>query len=374
MSGGDLCRKTDRPLQENRNGTFAVLLGKTNALTDALFAGSLFLEIRVGSDPALTPRRQLATAAYAFKADTVPDGSIGTNQIADGAVTAAKLANGALNPLAWLLGGNGGTNPAIQFLGTTDSQPLVFKTNNAERMRLLSNGNVGIGTNSPLERLDIVGSLRVNSNANVSTTVGSGAFKILNTAGTAGLHFDTNEILCLGSSVFALNGSNSCETRINSTVFITTTQRVGIGDSSPDFRLELPNIASDVGGRGRANAWVTYSSGRWKHNITPIADPLEKVLRLNGVMFDWNAEQGGGHDIGFVAEEAGRVVPELVTWEDDRRFASGMKYDRVTALLVEAVKQQQRQIEEMKRQNARIAVLEAQLAELLHRRPAAADR
>jgi hypothetical protein len=49
----------------------------------------------------------------------------------------------------WKLVGNSGTNPAINFLGTTDNQDLVFRTNNTEKVRVLSNGNVGIGTASP---------------------------------------------------------------------------------------------------------------------------------------------------------------------------------------------------------------------------------
>jgi hypothetical protein len=58
---------------------------------------------------------------------------------------------------AWLLTGNGGTNPANNFLGTTDNQDLVFRTNNSEKVRVLSNGNVGIGTATPGEKLEVFG-------------------------------------------------------------------------------------------------------------------------------------------------------------------------------------------------------------------------
>jgi hypothetical protein len=57
----------------------------------------------------------------------------------------------------WSLTGNAATNPATNFLGTTDAQPLVVRTNNVEAMRVNLGGNVGIGTASPVGRLDAVG-------------------------------------------------------------------------------------------------------------------------------------------------------------------------------------------------------------------------
>src|SRR5437868_5131776 len=49
----------------------------------------------------------------------------------------------------WELTGNSGTNPASNFLGTTDGRPLVIRTNAVERMRITQGGNVGIGTTGP---------------------------------------------------------------------------------------------------------------------------------------------------------------------------------------------------------------------------------
>lgn len=51
--------------------------------------------------------------------------------------------------LDWLLTGNAGTNPATQFIGTTDLQPIVFRSNNVEAMRIQTNGAIGIGTSAP---------------------------------------------------------------------------------------------------------------------------------------------------------------------------------------------------------------------------------
>ncbi len=55
----------------------------------------------------------------------------------------------------WTITGNAGTNPVTDFIGTTDLSDWVIKTNNSERIRVLSNGNVGIGTASPTHGLHV---------------------------------------------------------------------------------------------------------------------------------------------------------------------------------------------------------------------------
>lgn len=69
----------------------------------------------------------------------------------------------------WSLSGNSGTNPATQFLGTVDGQPLVIRTDNNERMRIDANGNVGIGTNNPTAKLEVDGSVKLQGIAAGST-------------------------------------------------------------------------------------------------------------------------------------------------------------------------------------------------------------
>jgi len=69
---------------------------------------------------------------------------------------------------------------------------------------------------------------------------------------------------------------------------------------------------------------------------------LEKVAQLRGVSYD--LKESGKHEIGVIAEEVGQVVPEVVSYEENGKDARGVDYSRLTALLIEAVKQQQRQI------------------------------
>ena len=93
MGGSLLWAETD--LITSRNGAFATLLGTHTALTDAIFAGNIWLQIKIDGAAPLTPMQQIVSSAYAFKADTVPDGSITNIKIAAGTITADKFAAGA---------------------------------------------------------------------------------------------------------------------------------------------------------------------------------------------------------------------------------------------------------------------------------------
>jgi hypothetical protein len=101
-----------------------------------------------------------------------------------------------------------------------------------------------------------------------------------------------------------------------------------------------------------SDAWTTYSSRRWKTNIQPLHGSLAKVMQLQGVSYD--QKEGGKHDIGLIAEDVGKVVPEVVAYEDNGVDAKSIDYARLTALLIEAVKEQQKTIEELKVQISNI--------------------
>jgi hypothetical protein len=81
---------------------------------------------------------------------------------------------------------------------------------------------------------------------------------------------------------------------------------------------------------------VMFSSRRWKSDIRNIDDPLSKVSLMRGVYYTWDQEHGGKHDVGFIAEEVGEVLPEIVQYEQNGVDAIGLDYAKVTPLLVEA--------------------------------------
>ena len=79
------------------------------------------------------------------------------------------------------------------------------------------------------------------------------------------------------------------------------------------------------------------SDQRLKDNVTPIEDPLAKVLSISGNTFDWNEKSNkSGHDVGLIAQEINEVLPEAVTTRDNGYLA--VDYQRVVPLLVEAIK------------------------------------
>ncbi len=94
--------------------------------------------------------------------------------------------------------------------------------------------------------------------------------------------------------------------------------------------------------------WPSSSSGRWKENVKTLTGALDSVLNLRGVSYTWDKEHGGKQDIGLIAEEVGKIVPEAVEWETNGKDARGVEYGHLVGLLVEAIKDQQQQIEDLK--------------------------
>ncbi len=123
-----------------------------------------------------------------------------------------------------------------------------------------------------------------------------------------------------------------------SKVFIDVSGNVGIG-TTPSEKLH-------VVGDALANNHTIPSSRRWKENIAPIEGALDKVQRLRGVSYNWKAT--GEHNIGVIAEEVGMVIPEVVTYEENRIDAKAVDYGRLVAVLIEAIKEQQNEIDELK--------------------------
>ncbi len=150
------------------------------------------------------------------------------------------------------------------------------------------------------------------------------------------VHLDTTQTLS-GAKTFssAVNISDSTASTTKTTGALIVTGGVGISGAL--------NVGGDI---------VAFASSdeRLKDNIELISNPIEKVQSLKGVTWDWNSNadelQQSLPNVGVIAQDVEKVLPQLVT-DRDNGF-KGVDYAKLTGLLIEAIKDQQKQIEELK--------------------------
>jgi hypothetical protein len=112
-----------------------------------------------------------------------------------------KIADMAAANSNWSLKGNSGTNPATDFVGTVDGQPLVIRTNNTEALRVNASGNVGIGTNNPSAKLQVHGDVKFDSLAASTTDL-----QVLVLANDGSVYKRTMSSSAFQNAIKAING------------------------------------------------------------------------------------------------------------------------------------------------------------------------
>jgi hypothetical protein len=268
----------------------------------------------------------------------------------------------------------GGTN-ATDWNGTDPIFEIGIGSGPAARanaMTVLKNGAVGIGTSAPVAGLDIL-CTSIGSNAirvNDCATLGSGIylrqigtgnaarFDIANTASTSNCLEASSD--GIGATINASNSNtagfilqlNNGATR---RMFVETNGNVGIGVDDATQDLDVLNNARFRGvGSGSYSAALNLTSSgilttatsdrRLKEAVRPLERSLEKVLALRGVRFHWKQDFPKTDRIGFIAQEVESVLPELVFTNPTDGFM-GVNYAEMTAMLAEAIKEQQELID-----------------------------
>jgi hypothetical protein len=157
-------------------------------------------------------------------------------------------------------------------------------------------------------------------------------------------------------------GNGDSHTNRRNAFTVLQNSNVGINMVNPQQKLDI------AGGNGRVESgynWLTNSDIRFKKNVVTLDNSLEKVMAMRGVSFDLvNAtlENGIlGKNIGFIAQELEKVIPEVVVTGSDG-FKS-VAYDKITAVLTEAIKEQQEIIENQQQQIDELKTLVYKLAE-----------
>ncbi len=219
------------------------------------------------------------------------------------------------------------------FVWSSDSV-TDFNTTGAGQYLINAPGGVGIGTNTPYAPLDVNGGLRLYSTSygygmNITPTSNGISFGYSEPSGGAA-HMTWYWMKTILQGKLGI-GTNSTQTTNTITV--------------------VQNSSTDP----LADAWTVYSSRRWKTNIETMKNALENVKKLRGVTFNW--KEDGKHDIGLIAEEVGEVFPEIVAYEENGTDAKSVDYARLVSVLIEAVKEQQQQNEELINRITRLETL-----------------
>ncbi|MBN4062322.1 MAG: hypothetical protein COA57_14355 [Flavobacteriales bacterium] len=205
-------------------------------------------------------------------------------------------------------------------------------------------GNVGIGTTTPDAKLT------VSSNARIGTlTLGA-------LTGNSGERF--NLIYDAGVATYRINGATvGVNTSfgvggVNDVMYLkATTQNVGIGTITPNAKLQVNGSVNCTGG-------TCSSDIRWKKNVIQLENTLDKVSQLRGVTYNWRKQKfpdknfNSKKQIGLIAQEVEKVYPELVNI-DNEGFMS-MDYMSFTVVLLEAIKDQQRIIQQLQKETEEI--------------------
>lgn len=269
-----------------------------------------------------------ANSYFGYQAGKLATATAGSNSFfgyLSGTSVTTGLQNTYLGTRTGVLTTTGSSNT---FVGTFTGERTTSGNYNVFLGVLAGNSNTTGGENTLIGTLTDVGSPNLVN----ATAIGANAF------------VTASNSLILGS----INGVNG-----GSDTF------VGIGTTDPDSRLHVAGFIQvdilDIGGatsvcRNANNRLSTCSSSlRYKNNIKQFSSGLELVDRLRPITFDW--KNGGMRDLGLGAEDVAKVEPLLVTY-NDKGEVEGVKYDRIAVVLLNAVKEQQAQIDEQKKQLA----------------------
>ena len=183
--------------------------------------------------------------------------------------------------------------------------------------------------------------LKAATNAGATTftlpTADGGAGNVLSTDGAGNLSFITP---------FTGNASTDF------TIRDITARSIGVGTAPA-------GTSGDIRAAGNITAYYS-SDKRLKENVSNITEALSKLQQINGVEFDWTDEyisKHGGedstfmrkHDVGVIAQEVQAIMPEVVVQRSDGYMA--VKYEKIIALLIEAVKELKAEVDSLKNGN-----------------------
>ena len=267
--------------------------------------------------------------------------------------------------------------------GSGTALPLTFYTQELERMRIDTSGNVGIGVTpnawSTVTALQMAGPSLWGSSTvghlSVNTYFDGTNYKYINTdaamdyyqlsgthvwryaaSGTAGTNVTFSEAMRIDSSGNLLVGATS-SVNGGSAISVasgTVCSMITAATASTNmivFRNGNGNVGS-ISTSGTATAFNTGSDYRLKHDVEPMTTGLATVSALKPVTYKWNADNSDGE--GFIAHELQTVIPHAVTGEKDaigedgNPIHQGVDYSKIVVHLVAAIQELSAEVEALK--------------------------
>ena len=273
-----------------------------------------------------------------------PDGNVGLGTL---------IANAKLDVRGSAIFNENGVNADFRVEGENDNN-MMFVDASTDR--------IGIGTNSPNAKLDVRGSVIFNEEGNdndfrVETDFFTHMFFIDASANKIGINtntpnnlLDVDGRLGLGSTEYIEDGGS------NSIAFN--------GDVRPKFNgiYDLGNPNEKWVNVWASNGTIQTSDRNLKKEIQPLNYGLEEVMKLNPVKFKWNSGNDDSYKLGLIAQEILPVINEVVkthnyVQSDDSGAIEkvelenlGVYYSDLIPVLINAIQEQQAQIEELKNQ------------------------
>lgn len=247
---------------------------------------------------------------------------------------------------------------------------LVFFAGNKKLMVMKSDGKVGVGTASPTALLDVAGNTKINGSLQATSLIsGAGFFGSWDAGDWGPAQFDkvtTAFYQTLVSSKKDYPGNHGTIIGMDrgpSSNYEYSYQIYRMYGANDDLYFRSGRSATKWG-TWQKFSMVSTSSRRFKENLAPIRGALKTVQRLKGYTFDWKKEHGGKHDVGLVAEEVKRVLPEVVEHEAGDSRPKYLRYEKIVPVLVEAIKEQQQEITGLRREVRGYRSLKKEVREL----------
>jgi hypothetical protein len=211
-------------------------------------------------------------------------------------------------------------------LRTLTSTPLTFGTNDTERMRITSGGNVGIGTTSPTQKLTI------SSEESAKIRIGGGTSQngiLFNSLGVSGGNapefyiYNGNTNNAPGFSLYDITNSNWRFTVTNGGNFL-------IGTTSDNGERLYVSGSIRATGNITANSDLTL-----KKNLKLVDNPIDKLNQLNGYLYQW--KENDEYQYGVIAQEVEKILPHAV--QTGNNGIKGVAYNQLIPVMIEAIKE-----------------------------------